>query len=292
MEYNVEYYKIKRRKKKTKKIKIVLGMIITFIIMLFGRYKIIKSDSSYINNSKENTDTILTNEESQTVPANNIIKNKKENILNTSEKNTNKTESKENWETANEEYFKEAIFIGDSRTEGFILNNGLTSKTNSYTHKGLTVDTIFTDKIINMNGKRITIMEALKETYFSKVYIMLGINEIGWVYSDMFINKYEKIIDEIKKINSNCKIYVESIIPVTEKVSNEHRYIKNSKIKEYNSLLKKMTEEKGVYYLNVEEAVIDKNGVLPNEAATDGIHLNKEYCEKWFKYLKNHTIRE
>lgn len=292
MEYNVEYYKIKRRKKKTKKIKIVLGMIITFIIMLFGRYKIIKSDSSYINNSKENTDTILTNEESQTVPANNIIKNKEENVLNTSEKNTNKTESKENWETANEEYFKDAIFIGDSRTEGFILNNGLTSKTNSYTHKGLTVDTIFTDKIINMNGKRITIMEALKKTYFSKVYIMLGINEIGWVYSDMFINKYEKIIDEIKKINSNCKIYVESIIPVTEKVSNEHRYIKNSKIKEYNSLLKKMTEEKGVYYLNVEEAVINKNGVLPNEAATDGIHLNKEYCEKWFEYLKNHTIRE
>ena len=221
---------------------------------------------------------------------NNISENKQENIVNTNESFISNKE--EPSKTVNDDYFGDAIFIGDSRTEGFILNNGLTGKITEFTHKGLTVDTIFTDKVINMNGKKVTIMEALKETNFSKVYIMLGINETGWVYSNMFINKYEKVIDEIIKINPKCKIYVESIIPVSEKVSNEHKYINNTKIQEYNSLIKKMAEEKNIYYLNVQEAVVNKNGVLPGEASSDGIHLNKKYCKKWFEYLKNNVIGE
>ncbi len=50
-----------------------------------------------------------------------------------------------------------------------------------------------------------------------------------------------------------------------------------------------MAEEKQVYYLNVAEAVADDNGYLPEEASTDGVHLNKEYCAKWLDYLKSHT---
>lgn len=194
------------------------------------------------------------------------------------------------WQIADEDYFQDAIFVGDSRTEGFMLNNGIMATIKSYTHKGLTVDTIFTSKVINKNGKKITIMDALKESDFSKVYLMLGINETGWPYNDMFISHYAKVIDEIKKINPNCIIYIQSIIPVSEKVSNSHEYVKNSKIKEFNSLIKKMADEKQVYYLNVSEALVNDFGFLPEEAAVDGIHLNREYCIKWFEYIKNHVI--
>lgn len=289
MEQNIaNYYQQKRRKKKINKIKTTLLVATIFMLMLFGINQIFKSNSSYINGNKEDMPIIIDK------TSENILDYKEENVSNFSDKinnenNTNNIEQKENWKIANEDYFNDAVFIGDSRTEGFILNNGLTAKTTSITHKGLTVDTIFTDKVINMNGKKLTIIEALKETKFSKVYIMLGINEIGWVYSDMFINKYAKIVDEIKNINPNCIIYIQSIIPVTEQVSNEHQYIRNSKIEEYNFLLKKMADEKNICYLNIQEAVINENGILPNDAATDGIHLNKEYCKKWFEYLKEHT---
>ena len=296
MEYNIEYYQKKTKNKKIKKIKIILVIIVVFIIILFGRHQIIKSNSYYTNNLdtpiKDNTNIILNNDEISPINSNDTIQIKEENILNITENEINIIEPKEYWKTADDDYFDDAVFIGDSRTEGFILNNGLTAKITSYTYKGLSVDKIFTDKVINMDGKKLTIIEALKETSFSKVYIMLGINEIGWVYSSMFIDKYAKIIDEIKNINPKCTIYVQSIIPVTEKVSNEHQYIKNNKINEYNSLIKEMAEEKSVYYLNVQEVIVNENGILPNDAATDGIHLNKKYCEKWFEYLKNHTIGE
>lgn len=278
-----------KKRKKIGKYKILLGIILICAMAFLGVYKVNSINKEKAEPGLEEN-IILNNEENNIVSMNNISENKQENIVNTNESFISNKE--EPSKTVNDDYFGDAIFIGDSRTEGFILNNGLTGKITEFTHKGLTVDTIFTDKVINMNGKKVTIMEALKETNFSKVYIMLGINETGWVYSNMFINKYEKVIDEIIKINPKCKIYVESIIPVSEKVSNEHKYINNTKIQEYNSLIKKMAEEKNIYYLNVQEAVVNKNGVLPGEASSDGIHLNKKYCKKWFEYLKNNVIGE
>lgn len=192
-------------------------------------------------------------------------------------------------EAVDTSYFDDAVFIGDSRTEGFILFTGLSNAT-AYTHKGLMVDTVFTNPVVNMNSKKISVMEALKKASFSKVYIMLGINETGWPYSDLFIQKYGEIINQIKKINPEAIIYVQSILPVSQKVSSSHSYLKNSKISEYNLLIQQMAKEKEIYYINSSESVASSDGYLPEEASFDGIHLKKDYCDKWLEYLKTHTV--
>lgn len=186
-------------------------------------------------------------------------------------------------------YFDDAVFIGDSRTEGLILNMNL-SQITAYTHKGLMVNTALTDSVIELNGQNVTIIEALKQTQFSKVYIMLGINELGWYYGSRFIEYYGQLIDEIRAVNPNALIYIQSILPVSKKVSSTHNYVKNEKIIEYNILLAQMAAEKKVFYVNPAEAVTDENGCLPDDAATDGIHLKKSYCETWLNYLETHTV--
>lgn len=143
-------------------------------------------------------------------------------------------------------YFGNVVFIGDSRTEGLILNCGLLNTT-SYAYKGLMVDTVFTKPVINKNGQKVSVMDALKSTPFSKVYIMLGINETRWVYSQVFQNKYGEMIDGIREINLEAEIYIQEIMPVSDKVSSTHNYITNSKINEYNGLLRELAEEKQVY---------------------------------------------
>lgn len=145
--------------------------------------------------------------------------------------------------------------------------------------------------MVEVNGTKTTVMDALASTSFSKVYIMLGINETGWVYDDIFIEKYGEIIDGIREINPDAVIYVQSILPVSNEVSNTHSYIKNEKISTYNQLLQEMAEEKDVYYLNVAEAVAASDGSLPEDAATDGIHLKKEPCQTWLNYLREHTVQ-
>lgn len=194
-------------------------------------------------------------------------------------------------EAVENSYFDDAVFIGDSRTEGLILYTEL-SNTISYTHKGLMVDTVFTSPVINKNGQKLSVMDALRQTNFSKVYIMLGINETGWPYSSIFIEKYGKIIDEIKVINPQAIIYVQEILPVANSISQTHSYVKNEKINEFNVLIRQMAEEKQIYYIDTGNAVSDANGCLPEDAAIDGIHLTQPYCEKWLGYLKTHTITD
>lgn len=193
-------------------------------------------------------------------------------------------------EAVDNSYFDDAVFIGDSRTEGLILYTGL-SNTTVYANQGLMVDTVFTSPVIQMDGQKLSVVEALRRTEFKKVYIMLGINETGWAYESIFIDKYKALIEEIQSINPQAIIYIQEIMPVTAETSRTHSYVKNDKIQRYNELLVKLAEEMGVYYIDTGAAVADASGCLPEAAAIDGIHLKKPYCDKWLDYLKTHTVQ-
>lgn len=192
-------------------------------------------------------------------------------------------------EAVDRSYFDDAVFIGDSRTEGLITNTGLYNAT-SFIHKGMAVDTVFTTLLAERNGVWVSALEALKDMSFSKVYVMFGINEAGWVDSGIFIERYGKVIDAIREANSEAIIYVQGIIPVAESVSSTHAYIKNEKLQEYNRLLLELAEEKQVYYIDTGAAFAGEDEPLPEDAATDGIHLKREYCDIWLEYLENHVV--
>lgn len=190
------------------------------------------------------------------------------------------------------DYFSDAVFLGDSRTEGLIISTGL-SKAAFYGGKGLTVDTAFTQNVVRLSGSKskITPIDALKKKKFNKVYVMFGINELGWAYDDIFVERYTKLINEIQKLQPDAKIYVQSILPVSKEKETKDKIYNNKKIIRYNKLIKKMAENEKVYYIDVASAVRNKDKVLPVSASTDGVHLNKEYCGKWLDYIKVHTVK-
>ena len=157
-----------------------------------------------------------------------------------------------------------------------------------YTSIGLMVDTAITKQFItNDKGEKITLLEDLKNRNVDTVYIMLGVNELGWVYSSIFIKKYEELIDKIIELKPNCEIILQSIIPVTKTKSDSDKIYNNTRITEYNTLIKEMASRKNVKYIDLVPILTDENGNLPEKASPDGIHLNKEYCLKWLDCLKN-----
>ena len=189
-----------------------------------------------------------------------------------------------------EEYFDDAVFIGNSQIEGISIYSTM-KNASVLAGKGIMVDTIFTKEVVKTeNGSRITIMDALAKEKFGKVYIMLGANELGWAYDYMFIEQYGKVIDEIKRLQPDAKIYVNAIMPVSKKKSDEDRVYNNTNIDNYNKLILNMTKEKEVYYLDSKEALADEEGNLPEDAGSDGVHFNATYYEKWFNYLLSHTV--
>lgn len=184
-------------------------------------------------------------------------------------------------------FFNDTAFIGDSRTEGLMLYTGLENAT-FFAHKGLNVSSYFTSKVIKSGDNKITIPEALAKQSFKKVYIMLGINELGWAYESVFIQQYGELVDNVKSLQPDAVIYVQSILPVTKEKSAGDAIFNNTKIDRYNELLREMAQEKGVRYLAVNEAVGLDGGALPAAASADGIHFNKEYCYRWLDYLTKH----
>ena len=53
-------------------------------------------------------------------------------------------------------------------------------------------------------------------------------------------------------------------------------------------MLRQMAEEEGCIFLDAGEVMRDETGALPEEAATDGVHLTAEYCQKWLAYILDH----
>ena len=224
----------------------------------------------------ENINPIVDNEETQNNIVNNEIDIKNENVEDTIEEPNN-----------NKKFGSNVAFIGNSRTQAFLMYTGLNDVID-YTNVGLMVDTAITKKFItNDEGEKITILEDLENRNIDTVYIMLGINELGWVYSSIFIKNYEELIDKIREVKSDCEIIIQSIIPVTKTKSDNDSIYNNKKISEYNALIKEMSDRKKIKFVNLVPVLADENGNLPENASPDGVHLNKEYCLKWLECLKN-----
>ncbi len=186
-------------------------------------------------------------------------------------------------------YFDDAVFIGDSLTDGIKLY-GVMSNAVVLSHTGLGLDNIFTKEVVEQaDGTKISVIDALKlEQDVAKIYILMGPNSIGYS-KDTFISKYGVIIDSVKQIHPNAIIYIQSMLPVT--TTNNYK-LDNEVIDDYNLALVELAEEKNVYYLDVNSHLKGPDGALPTEASpADGMHFNATYYQKWFDYLKTHVVK-
>lgn len=181
-------------------------------------------------------------------------------------------------------WFSDALLIGDSRTEGLRNYDGLPGAT-YYAVKGLMVNTVYTRKAVTENGAKLTVMQAQAKHSFGKIYVMLGINELGWSSMQSYVSDYEKMVGDLKKGHPKAKVYLQALFPVSAQKSTESSIYKNDKIASYNRAIQDIAKKENVVFLNTAQAV-SKDGALPEGASADGVHLNAEYCKIWCDYLK------
>ena len=194
-------------------------------------------------------------------------------------------------EAVADSWFSKTVFLGDSRTEGFFLYSGLENCQALYA-VGATVESVFTKAAWKTAGGSVPLLDALAGMDCDRVYVMLGMNELGWVYPEVFQAQYGKVIDRIREDHPGVQVVIQSILPVSAKQQAKGGYISNSRIEDYNQLLLELAEEKECPYVNVAEAVTDETGCLRADLTFDGIHLNQEGCKLWLEYLKTHPVPE
>ncbi|MCI8303949.1 MAG: hypothetical protein HFF52_04895 [Lawsonibacter sp.] len=196
-------------------------------------------------------------------------------------------------EPVEDSYFDDAAFVGDSRTDGLMLYGGIKSGKN-LTSNGLSVFKLAEKKALTIDGKKYTLLEALAMEEYGKVYLSLGVNELGYKDEKYFYEKYSEAVDEIRKLQPNAVIYIQNLIPLNEGQIEEYNGNKfeltNERLRVYNDLIRQVAEEKQVVLLDLYTEFVDENDELPREASRDGVHLVKESCQHWLEYLKTHTV--
>lgn len=187
-------------------------------------------------------------------------------------------------------YFADAAFLGDSRTEGFRLYSGL-KEGGYYCAVGATVESVFSKKVYGPEGNKIPLLDALaKQENCTKIYVMLGVNELGWAKVDVFTGQFTKVVERLRADHPEATVVIQSILPVSAKQDAKKTYVNNQRINAYNEALLALAEELDCEYINVAEAVIGEDGCLKTDLTWDGVHLNIKGCKIWLEYLKTHSV--
>lgn len=191
-----------------------------------------------------------------------------------------------------EEYFADAVFIGDSRTVGLYEYGGLEEIAAFYASTGLTIYKLLDAQIVELPGQKEkqTIEEALQERHFSKIYLMIGINEMGTGTTDTFMEKYSEVVERIKELQPDAILYLQGIMKVTTQRSEQGDYINNEGIEERNRRISGLTDGEHVFYLDVNPVICDEGGGMEEAYTYDGVHLKAQYVGLWKDFLKSHAL--
>lgn len=193
-------------------------------------------------------------------------------------------------------YFSDALFIGDSRTEGLQLYSGIEGAT-FFCYKGITIFDVMAEdpkKVVTLDGNKYSVVGALEHTagQFGKVYISLGVNELGYYDDQGYHDKFCALIDEVRRTQPDAVIYLQNVVPVNPELcaKNWPSYVNNEKVNTYNEILDQVAEEKEVVLLDLHSALGTSDGILAKENTSDGVHFNKAWYQEWLRYLMKHAV--
>lgn len=196
-----------------------------------------------------------------------------------------------------EEYFKSVLFIGDSLTQGMAiydksLNNG---RTTVCAYIGANPKTI-TENSSAKKSEKVYVKphDEIFAVQPNNIYILMGTNTIVSAITDEgFIAQYSEMLDFLKaNFHPNVKFYIQGMPPVTAKTAAERPKMNNERIRALNNSIAQIATARGMYFIDLQEALAGDDGNLPEEIASpkDGFHLTPDGYAIWIEYLKTHTV--
>ena len=195
-------------------------------------------------------------------------------------------------EAADVSYFADALFIGDSRTDGLRLYSGVEGAT-FYSHTGLTIFGVGSPDLVTVNGEGCSILEALERgPQFGKIYIAFGMNELGYYNEEYYLDTFGAFLDQVKALQPNAIVYLQNLAPVDEAKCARYGQascITNARVAVFNGLFARLARERRVALVDVNSDLAEADGGLPDEATSDGIHLTRTWCRRWLDCLRRHT---
>lgn len=190
--------------------------------------------------------------------------------------------------TADRTYFDNTLFIGDSRTVG-LHEYGDLGNAVVVADSGMSVYKIFQQSFRMDSGEKVTLNDLLSERQFEKIYIMLGINELGYPFEST-VKRYKEMVTTIKEAQPETLVFLQANLHIAEKKSASSDIYNNENINRFNDTVKEFSEEDGDIYLDVNEIFDDGNGNLAEEFTADQSHVLGKYYADWVEWILQHAV--
>ncbi len=172
-------------------------------------------------------------------------------------------------------YDSDIAFIGDSITQGGDFQTYFPNK--KVINLGYGGDTI-----VGMTQR----VSMLKNTSPEKVFIMGGINSLTNMNSAICMETYSTLLTSVKEAVPEAEIYVQSVLPISEKKEKE-LFCSNDTIKKFNKEIKKLSEQEEITYIDLYSVFAENNQMNAN-LSVDGLHLNSEGYKVWIDNIKDY----
>lgn len=182
------------------------------------------------------------------------------------------------------EDFSHTLFIGDSRTVG-LSEYGNLEGADVFANTGMSVFNVFDAQIaIGDNGKQ-TLEQVLSQNRYEAVYLMLGINELGYGGQEI-VGRYESVVGKIREIQPDAALILEANLHVTQEKSEQSPIYNNDKINALNREIEGIASDKGCLYIDINEIFDDDNGNLDSGYSSDGSHVLGKYYAEWGEWIR------
>lgn len=255
-------------------------LIVTVIMfMLFWKTSSAFSDTKTESSSTTKSDIITTPKDT----SEGVSSAKTEDNSETKTSKTDSITSKPNSNTS----MADALFIGDSRTVGLMEYSGMDGA-DYFCTVGMSVYNIHKKPVSVPNVGKVTLTELLNGKKYGKIYVMLGVNEVGYKFSST-AEKYSELVEFIKDKQPNAVVFIQANLHVSKSRSDSDKVVNNIAINGLNTELSKLADGKSIFYLDANILFDDEAGGLSADKSEDGTHLYAKYYREWGEWIIRQT---
>ncbi|MCR5009721.1 MAG: hypothetical protein K6A91_02135 [Clostridia bacterium] len=185
-------------------------------------------------------------------------------------------------------YYSDALFVGDSRFVG-LQTYGKIDGALWFCSTGLGINN-YNSKGVDVRGYGdINLETLLKKKSFGKIYIGMGINDLGY-NMDKLKSKFADLFETIRKLNPDAMLILVSNLHVGYSRSSTDKWVNNSRINELNSYFESLQDGHTVFYLECNGLFDNANGDMDSTYTHDSTHILGKYYTVWGDYIKAHAI--
>ena len=190
------------------------------------------------------------------------------------------------------DYFADAAFIGDSRMLGLHDYAGWQDSADFFCDNGFSVYKWAKDgeAVDQKNGKKVNLQKALSERKYGKIYLMVGMNDLGYGTTDLYTANMKKMLTMLRTVQPDAIICLMGNLHMAESKSDMTSVYNNISLNAKNVAMAMLADGVTTFYLDANPEFTDEKGFLKSELTFDGFHLYAKGYKQWADFIKKHGI--